>query len=175
MAIQEQEIGLSIGGNMGDRMAHLRMATLEISKIPGVTLLAASPIYETEPVGVKEEYRDMPYLNAVLIVQSTLPLNDFSAAIHTIEGKLGRVRMDDRFAPRTIDVDILYAGDTIRAEDDLTLPHPRWAERRFVLQPLSDVRPDLIIPGSDRTVSAHVAALPTGSEAVHKLPDSLVS
>ena len=170
---QKMEVGLSIGGNIGDRLAHLRNAVKAIAAISGVQLTDVSPVYETEPVGVKPEYRDMPYLNAAVIITSTLPLDELSKTIHQVEEKLGRTRGDDRYAPRTIDIDILYAGDTTCNEAKLTLPHPRWAERRFVLQPLADLRADLHIPGSKRSVAEHLGALPSDSEAVHKLPETL--
>ena len=177
MSMQEKntkmEVGLSIGGNMGDRLAHLRNAVKAIARTPGIELLAVSPVYETEPVGVKPEYLDMAYLNAVVIISSTLPPTELSETIHKIEEQLGRTRSDDRYAPRTIDIDLLYAGNTICEEENLTLPHPRWAERRFVLQPLADVRPNLHIPGSRLSVAEHLTALPPDSEAVKKLPDSL--
>lgn len=168
------EVGLSIGGNMGDRLAHLRNAVKAITQIPGIACVSVSPVYETEPVGVKPQYRDMPYLNAVVIITAAIPLPELSKTMHDIEEKLGRTRAEDRFAPRTIDIDILFAGETICQEEHLTLPHPRWAERRFVLQPLADLRPDLHIPGSNRSVAECLAALPTGKEAVHKLPDTLL-
>jgi len=180
MSIQESntpghpyEVGLSLGSNLGDRIGWLRAAVQAIQTADGLSLMALSPVYETEPVGVQPAYRDMPYLNAVVLVQADLPLEQLSETIHAIEGQLERVRTSDRFAPRTIDIDILYAGNTIAQTHELTLPHPRWAERRFVLQPLADLRPDLQIPGSTRTVAEHLAALPPGSEAVHKLPDLL--
>ena len=168
------EVGLSIGGNIGDRLNHLRNAVQAMTQTAGIELQAVSPVYETEPVGVKPEYQDMPYLNAVVIISSTRPLPALSEAIHNIEKKLGRTRTDDRFAPRTIDIDILYAGDNVRKDDELTLPHPRWAQRRFVLQPLADVRPDLHIPGSSQSVAEHLAALPQNNEAVHRCPDTLI-
>ncbi|MFU8779845.1 MAG: 2-amino-4-hydroxy-6-hydroxymethyldihydropteridine diphosphokinase [Kiritimatiellia bacterium] len=180
MSIQENktapqilEAGLSLGSNMGNRIYYLRAAIKAITGTPGTAITAISPVYETEPVGVKEEYRDMPYLNAALILQTTLTAKALSKAIHEIEKNLGRVRTADRFAPRTIDIDILYAGNTVSADPALTLPHPRWAQRRFVLQPLADIHPHLRIPGSNRTVTEHLAALPSGSEAVHKLTDTL--
>lgn len=168
------EVGLSIGSNMGDRLAHLRNAVKAIAACSDIELLSVSPVYETEPVGVKPQYRDMPYLNAVVLISTTMPLAAISEAIHDIEKKCGRTRTDDRYAPRTIDIDILYAGETICKEEHLILPHPRWAERRFVLQPLADLQPDLHIPGSNRSVAEHLAALPRDSEAVHKLTDTLL-
>lgn len=172
-AIQKIEVGLSLGSNMGDRMHYLRAAVDAIACTPNVSIAATSPVYETEPVGVKQQYRDMPYYNAALILETTLPPNAISAIIHAIEDDLGRVRENDRFAPRTIDIDILFAGSTISADPSLTLPHPRWAQRRFVLQPLADIRPNLRIPGSNRTVVEHLAALPLGTETVCRLATPL--
>jgi len=161
------EIGFSLGTNLGDRLANLREAAARLAALPGTTILARSRIYETAPVGVKPQYRDMAYLNAVLIISTGLPVEEVSLRIHAIETDMGRVRTDDRFAPRPIDIDILYAGGDIRDDDDLTLPHPRWAERRFVVQPLADVRPGLIVPGCRQTVARILATLPgTSSEVV---------
>ena len=99
-------------------------------------------------------------LAAVLVVTAAIEPKVLSDAIHAIEDDLGRVRTEDQFAPRPIDIDILYAGETLSEDDDLTLPHPRWAERRFVVQPLADVRPDLVFPGDNSTVSEVLAQLP---------------
>jgi len=153
------EIALSLGTNMGDRLANLRGACARIEALPDTRVIARSRIYETAPVGVKPVYRDMAYLNAVLIIETELPVEAVSDRIHAIEADMGRVRGDDRFAPRPIDIDILYAGREIRDEDSLTLPHPRWAERRFVLQPLADVRPDMILPGHSQRVTDLLANL----------------
>lgn len=153
------EVALSLGTNMGDRMAHLRAACARIDALPETRVVARSRIYETAPVGVKPQYQDMAYLNAVLIIETELPVETVSDRIHAIEAAMGRVRGDDRFAPRPIDIDILYAGDEIRDAASLTLPHPRWAERRFVLQPLADVRPDMILPGYANPVRNLLAAM----------------
>jgi 2-amino-4-hydroxy-6-hydroxymethyldihydropteridine diphosphokinase len=169
------EAGLSLGSNEGDRLAYLRNAVKAISDTKELRITGLSPIYETEPVGVKPEYQDMPYLNAVVIVETFLTPDKLSRIIHEIESRQGRIRTDDRFAPRTIDIDILYAGNTICEEPDLTLPHPRWAQRRFVLQPLADLRPTLRIPGSTQTVAALLAAMPAGSEAVRRIPEGLTA
>jgi 2-amino-4-hydroxy-6-hydroxymethyldihydropteridine diphosphokinase len=170
---QKMEVGLSLGSNIGDRLQYLRAAAGAIQALSEIQITGLSPIYETEPVGVKPEYRDMSYLNAVVILETSLAAHVVSGLIHDIEERLGREREGDRFAPRTIDIDILYAGCSISDDPELTLPHPRWAQRRFVLQPLCDLRPDLQIPGSGRTVREHLAALPPGAEAVLKLPDLL--
>lgn len=160
------EIAFSLGTNMGDRPANLRDACTRLAALPATTIIARSRIYETAPVGVKPQYRDMPYLNAVIVIETALPVDQVSDRIHTIEKEMGRIRGDDRFAPRPIDIDILYAGDIIRYEESLTLPHPRWAQRRFVLQPLADVRPELLLPGCDQRVSELLSALPDAEAVV---------
>ena len=154
------EIGLSLGSNMGDRLAHLRAAVRGIEQVPGVRLLAVSSAYETEPVDVSAEHLDEPFLNAVVVIESSRPLEKLARAAHAIEDDMGRVRTSDRNAPRPIDVDLLYAGDLQVRTNALTLPHPRWNERRFVVHPLADVRPDLVLPGETRPVSEVLSALP---------------
>ncbi len=160
------EFGISIGSNLGDRLAHLRAARTRIVALPDMRLTACSPLYETEPVDVGPVYRDQAFLNAVLIVESAQTPEAFAAALHAIEDALGRVRGADRNAPRPIDLDVLYAGDRTSADATLTLPHPRWAERRFVVQPLADVRPDLRLPGVSGTVREILLTLPARPEVL---------
>ncbi len=154
------EYGLSLGSNLGNRLATLQTTRDRIAQLSGVSNVETSAIYETAPVGVRPEYKDLAFLNAVLIVTATLSPDAMSTAVHAIEDDLGRVRTEDRFAPRPIDIDILYAGDTMMDDEDLTLPHPRWAERRFVAQPLADVRPDLVFPGDQKSVREVLDSLP---------------
>ena len=156
------EFALSLGSNLGDRLAFLQSARARISSLPAVTILAQAPVYETEPVGVEQPYAGLCYLNTVLIFETARPVEDLHKELKQIEIAFGRVRGAYRFAPRTLDIDILYAGDTVQNTLELTVPHPRWAQRRFVLQPLSDVRPDVLIPGSRLTVRECLAALPSG-------------
>lgn len=156
------EIGLSLGSNLGDRLAHLQAAREAVRRLPGVTLVAQAPVYETEPVGVKPEFAHLTFLNTVLILASARPAAELQQDLAEVERRLGRVRGEDRFAPRAIDIDVLFAGDLWLETDRLTLPHPRWARRRFVVQPLADVRPDLVLPGAGRTVRAVLDALPPG-------------
>ena len=171
-AVRMMEIGFSLGTNLGDRLANLRGAADRIQAFPDTTILARSRIYETAPVGVKPQYRDMAYLNAVLIISTGLPVEEVSLRIHAIEADMGRVRTGDRFAPRPIDIDILYAGNDIRNDDDLTLPHPRWADRRFVVQPLADVRPDLTFPGDRLSVARILSSMPGAADDVVPIADS---
>ncbi|MCS6770950.1 MAG: 2-amino-4-hydroxy-6-hydroxymethyldihydropteridine diphosphokinase [Kiritimatiellae bacterium] len=164
------ECALSLGSCLGDRLRHLREARAAIAAIPGVTIIAASPVYETEPVGVKPEFAALHYLNAVLILETTLTADALRATLARIEEAAGRVRTEDKYAPRTLDIDILYHGDEFRSSPELSLPHPRWADRRFVVQPLADVRPDHILPGSTVTVAERLALLPI-HPAVRKFTD----
>lgn len=154
------EIGLSLGSCLGDRLAHLRDARRAIGALRDVSVCAASPVYETEPVGVQPAFAGLPYLNAVLILETERDLDALRVELSDIEAAAGRVRSADRFAPRTLDIDILYAGDLRRDSATLTVPHPRWAERRFVVQPLADVRPDLVLPGCAETVRQRLDAIP---------------
>lgn len=156
------EIGLSLGSNLGDRVGHFARARREIASLPKTRMLAQSPVYETDPVGVQPRHQHLKFLNAVLIIETGLALADAQREIAALELKMGRRRDVDRFAPREIDIDILYAGDVWMETEGLTVPHPRWAERRFVVQPLADVRPDLVLPGARADVREILAALPPG-------------
>jgi 2-amino-4-hydroxy-6-hydroxymethyldihydropteridine diphosphokinase len=160
------EAGLSLGSNLGDRLQNLRAARSRLAATPGITVLTSSPIYETEPVGVKVQYRNMAFLNAVLILNSFLPAEELAKVVHRIEDELGRVRGDDRYAPRTIDIDVLYVDNITLADAQLTIPHPAWDQRRFVVQPLADVRPRLVLPGASGTCRDILSALPAKPEAV---------
>ncbi len=154
------EVGLSLGSCLGDRLGHLRQARRAIAAIPGVREVGASPVYETEPVGVKAEYAALAYLNAVLVVESELDAESLREQLAHIEQAAGRRRTEDKYAPRTLDIDILYAGEERHASPTLAIPHPRWAERRFVVQPLADVRPDRVLPGCAATVAQRLSELP---------------
>lgn len=162
------EVGLSLGANVGDRLAALREARRRIVALPGVRLVAQAPVYETEPIGVGPAYQDVSFLNTVLIVVGPGTPHDWYAALQVIEKDLGRRRSLDRNEPRVIDIDIVYVGDAEVESGGLVVPHPRWQRRRFVLQPLADVRPRLILPGADRSVAEILRALP-GPERVELL------
>lgn len=147
------EIGLSLGANLGDRLVQLRKAREGIAATRGVAFVVQSPVYETEPVGVLPAERNNFFLNAVVIIETSLEVTRLLARLRGIERELGRTAETRRNAPRPIDIDIIYADDLRVANAGIVIPHPRWAERRFVVQPLSDVRPDLFIPGQTGTVA----------------------
>jgi len=160
------EVGLSLGANLGDRLACLREARDRVAGLPGTRVLASSSVYETEPVDVSASHRDKTYLNAVIVVDTDLDPGDLAVRLRRMESAMGRVRTEDRNAPRPIDLDILYTGAMRIDGPDLTVPHSRWNERRFVVQPLADVRPALCLPGEPRTVREVLLALPDTPDVV---------
>lgn len=161
------ELGFSLGTNLGDRLAFLSAAKRELLKVPGTKLAACSSVYETAPVDVSAEFASLKFLNCVVILDSGIHSKGWLDRIHAIETAMGRVRTGDRNAPRPIDIDILYAGDEIIDSGGLRVPHPRWAARRFVVQPLAEVRPGLVIPGAGRSVQEIFRQLPEdGQETV---------
>ena len=133
---------IGLGSNMGDRLAHLRDA---VHSLPGV--VAASPVYETGPEGGPGGQGD--YLNCVVELDVDLTPRQLLGICHRLESAAHRVRTV-RWGPRTLDVDILLMGDTTVDEPDLQIPHPRMRERRFVLQPLRDLAPELVPEDLDR-------------------------
>jgi 2-amino-4-hydroxy-6-hydroxymethyldihydropteridine diphosphokinase len=126
---------LSLGSNLGDRRAHLRNA---IDSLPDV--VAVSPLYETDPVGGPQQG---PYLNVVVELDTDLEPMALLRLCHRIESASNRVR-GERWGPRTLDVDIVWMDGVELNDPILTIPHPHWRERRFVLAPLRDLAPDLV-------------------------------
>lgn len=144
-------VGIALGSNLGDRAAHLDAAIEALRSIstPGEPVWVA-PVYETEPCCCPPG--SPPFLNTVVEIEHTGDASDFLDTLLAIESSLGRVRGALRNAPRVIDMDMLYMGGEILTTDKLTLPHPGIAGRLFVLQPLADIRPDLVLPGQTLTV-----------------------
>jgi 2-amino-4-hydroxy-6-hydroxymethyldihydropteridine diphosphokinase len=147
------EIGLSLGSNLGKRLLQLQKAKEEILALNGVAFVAQSPVYETEPLNVLPADRSKLFLNAVLIIDTLLEIPQVLVELKRIEKALGRPQKQEPNSPRTIDVDIIYAGNLKVRRHGITVPHPSWSERRFVVKPLNDVRPDLIVPGEKDTVA----------------------
>jgi 2-amino-4-hydroxy-6-hydroxymethyldihydropteridine diphosphokinase len=145
---------LGLGANLGDREATLDRA-VEALRTRGVRVLRRSPVYETEPVG----RADQPlFLNQVVEAETDLAPAELLEVAQAIERDCGRVRLE-RWGPRTLDVDILLFGDAVIESARLRVPHPEMIRRRFVLQPLADLRPDLVVPGGP-SVAAALAVLP---------------
>ncbi len=150
--------GLALGSNLGDRLAHLRLARERVLALPGVFAPAlSSRVYETEPVSSGPDAG--AYLNAVLEVEYDGQPITLLDGLQRIEADFGRPSKRPRNAPRTLDLDILYAGNLILSNAEVVIPHPRLHLRRFVLTPLADVRPDLLLPGQHHTIAALLARL----------------
>ncbi len=164
------EVGLGFGSNEGDRVAHLKEAKARVLAIPGIRFHAQSSLYETEPVGVKPEYQHMKFINAVLVVHCETSLDDLHPRLLAIEAAIGRNRTADKFAPRPLDIDILYADALVLNTPALKLPHPQCFKRRFVLEPLAEINPSLVLPTTQVPVCQLVAALPN-PEPVVKLAE----
>jgi len=145
---------VSLGSNLGDREAHLKHA---IEALDGV--LAVSRIIETAPVGGPPQPR---YLNAAVVLETDLDAAALLGRCQLLEQAAGRTRAV-RWGPRTLDVDLLLFGDQVINQEDLLVPHPRLAERAFVLQPLAEIAPDWIVPGPDRTVEQLLGDLQVSS------------
>jgi 2-amino-4-hydroxy-6-hydroxymethyldihydropteridine diphosphokinase len=147
---------IGLGANLGDPRRQLEAAVAALAGVHGVRLLAVSSVYESDPVG---PVSDQPvFLNAVARVVTTLPPAALLAALHGIEDELGRERTV-RFGPRTADLDLLLYDDLTCTDPALLLPHPRLAERRFVLDPLAELAPMLELPDGRRLrdLRTHVA------------------
>lgn len=143
----EHIVYLGLGSNLGDREHNLRMAVETLH--PEIFLLRKSPIYETKPWGYAEQ---ADFLNQVVEVNTGLPPGQLLDYIKNIENKVGR-RPTFKNGPREIDIDILYFDDLVMESDTLTIPHPRLADRAFMLTPLADLIPDFKHPTLDETTT----------------------
>lgn len=139
---------VGLGANLGDREGTIRRAVALLAATPGVEVLRVSALRETEPVG----YADQPrFLNGAAALATELGPRDLLERLLAVELELGRVRGEGpRFGPRAIDLDLLLYGEEVVDEPGLTVPHPRLAERRFVLEPLHELDPALALPDGRR-------------------------
>ena len=144
---------LALGSNIGDKAASLRAAVKAIAALPGTTVIATSSVYRTPPWGKTDQ--DW-FANAAVTVETALAPLALLEACLAIEIQLGRIRRE-RWGPRVIDIDVLIHGETHMTSERLTLPHPAMAERAFVLIPLQEIAPDLVIAG--RAIGAVIAGL----------------
>ncbi|ANW19679.1 2-amino-4-hydroxy-6-hydroxymethyldihydropteridine diphosphokinase [Streptomyces clavuligerus] len=136
---------LSLGANLGNRLETLQGAIDALEDTPGVRVKAVSPVYETEPWGV-EPGSQPSYFNAVVRLRTTLPPDSLLERAHAVEEAFDRVR-DERWGPRTLDVDIVAYAEIVSDDPVLTLPHPRAHLRAFVLIPWHDIDPGAELPG----------------------------
>ncbi len=135
-----QLVYLSLGSNLGDRQSYLAKALDQLAANPEVKLTAVSSLYETDPVGDKDQDS---FYNCVVELKTSLPAGELLQFCQKIELELGRLRTR-RWGPRTIDIDILLYGSLKQDDPDLILPHPRMAERNFVLVPLREIKVGVI-------------------------------
>ncbi len=140
---------VALGANLGNPVATVRAALEALHKIAGAELVAASSLYRTAPVGLHDQPDFINAVATLAVDAAVLPAPTFLAVLFAIEASFGRVR-SIRNAPRTLDLDLLLFGEERHDTPGLTLPHPRLTERAFVLAPLAEIAPDLVIPGHGR-------------------------
>jgi 2-amino-4-hydroxy-6-hydroxymethyldihydropteridine diphosphokinase len=135
---------IGLGANLGEPEVTIRRALDLLAAVPGVDVVLVSSLRETDPVG----YLDQPrFLNGAARLETDLSPGALLAVLLEVERELGRTREGARFGPRTIDLDLLLYGDEEVDEPGLTVPHPRLHQRRFALEPLAELDPDLVVPG----------------------------
>ncbi|WP_298599606.1 2-amino-4-hydroxy-6-hydroxymethyldihydropteridine diphosphokinase [Zoogloea sp.] len=134
---------VALGANIGAPVQHLRAAVVDLAALPGTRVVARSSLYRSAPVGLVDQ---PDFINAVVAIDTRLEALPLLHALLAIEARHGRVRSVPN-APRTLDLDLLMHGDAIMDSAELTLPHPRMHERAFVLLPLLEIAPEVLLPG----------------------------
>lgn len=142
-----RRVVIALGANLGDRMTSLQGAVDSLEDTPDVWVTSVSPVYETAPIDCPPDAQS--YLNAVVLLDTTMPAHRLLDRAMAIESAYGRIReFDEVNAPRTLDVDLIVVGERRANDERLVLPHPRAAQRAFVLQPWHDLEPDAVLPDS---------------------------
>jgi len=166
----KKTVYLSLGSNLGDRAGNLRKAVHRMSELGAVT--AVSSLYETEPVEV--ELMQPWFLNCVVAIETGLMPKQFLSRTLAFEQELGRRRSESK-GPRTLDIDIVLFGYAIVDSPGLTIPHPAMHRRRFVLEPLVEIAPDVRHPILKRTARELLNDLPATAGATRRLKESLIA
>lgn len=157
--------GIALGSNLEPRLLNLQAARRRIFELHRSTApIPCSKVYETSPIDCPEG--SAPFLNAVLEITTNLAPEEILHRLQAIENDLGRPSEHARNAPRTIDLDLLYCDNLTLSTPELTLPHPRIHERLFVLKPLSDIRPGLVLPDFSKTVEELLHASPSDESVI---------
>lgn len=149
--------GIALGSNLGDRLANLRRGVALLVERVHPSVMVAGSCYETDPVDCAPGTQ--AFLNSVIEIEAACTPQELHAHLQAIEQVMGRAAVREKNSPRTLDLDLLYAGEFVSDDPMLTVPHPRLHLRRFVLQPLADIRPMLLLPGHLRNIAQHLAAL----------------
>jgi 2-amino-4-hydroxy-6-hydroxymethyldihydropteridine diphosphokinase len=150
--------GIALGSNIEPRLAYLQAARRSVFSLhSGTRPILCSKIYETSPMDCPAD--SPPFLNAALEFSTEMQPQELLSKLKSIERALGRPPTQERNSPRTIDIDLLYCDDIALSEPSLTIPHPQIARRRFVLQPLADIRPELILPRLTKNVQELLSEL----------------
>lgn len=157
---------LSIGSNIGDKLAHLRrgLALLELSGAARIS--ARSRFFRTRPVDFEDQ--DW-FVNAAVVLQTALPPRALLAALKAIERQVGRRRKSVRFGPRVLDMDIVLYDDLAMESEELTIPHPRMHKRRFVLMPICDIDPKIVHPVLHKSMAALLTELEDPAQEVEPI------
>jgi 2-amino-4-hydroxy-6-hydroxymethyldihydropteridine diphosphokinase len=154
---------IALGSNLGDRSSNIRGALDAFKDHPGIELVVCSSVIETDPVGPEGQG---PYLNAVACVRTGLEPRDLLDALLAIEQCYGRDRAcEQRWGPRTLDLDLLIYADRVIDEPGLSIPHPRLHERDFVLIPLAEIAPEIMVPIHEKTPRDMLGALRGSSQS----------
>jgi 2-amino-4-hydroxy-6-hydroxymethyldihydropteridine diphosphokinase len=160
---------LSLGGNVGDRLARLREAVSMLARHEGVRLKAVSSCYETEPVGVVDQ---PAFLNLAVEIETAFAPLELLNTVKGIERDIGRTPAK-RWSPRVIDIDIILWGGRVMESEALSIPHPAFRQRLFVLTPLVEIAPDAVDPVTGKTVAALAASPEAAGGVVMHTPSSM--
>lgn len=151
---QSVSVAIALGSNLGDRAANIHTAIAMLDRAAQIHVIALSDLVDTDPVGVTDQPR---FLNAAALLHTTLDPLSLLSTCHAIEKALGRDReREQRWGPRTIDLDMLIYGQEVIQTPGLTIPHPRMLERGFVLVPLHQIAPEMLIPGVNAATPLNV-------------------
>jgi 2-amino-4-hydroxy-6-hydroxymethyldihydropteridine diphosphokinase len=161
--------GIAFGSNLGNRFENLRLGARALLEQSHSRLVSASNVYETEPVDCPEG--SSLYLNAVITLDAIQTPHELHRIMQSVEAQFGRPSVRALNAPRELDLDILFADGLTMKDEQLTIPHPRLHLRRFVLQPLADICPEMVLPGQRQSVTSLLARLEDDLQKVTVISD----
>jgi 3-methyl-2-oxobutanoate hydroxymethyltransferase len=165
--------GIALGSNLGDRLAHMQRGIAELlQRLPGSFVTAAAQVYETDPVDCPPGSQS--FYNSVIDLSAPQLPQDVHRVMQEVEQLLGRPLVRDHHAPRPLDLDMLYAGNSMIEQTALQVPHPRLHQRRFVLRPLADIHRDLVLPRQTYSIAELLAALPDDPASVRLVEGAML-